>query len=197
MKQYNISVDWDGVIQDTVGGMIPYLNNDLKINLKKEDFHTMWWAEVFKKSKEETQEIYTNFYQTPYFSKIPFIDGAVDGIKKLSKKYNLIIVSSRQQHLREYTKYLMREKKIYNAIKKIIFTGNLQDPFSPYILTKEQVCLEEKIDIAIEDDIDYAKGMSKLVKTVLLFDQPWNQANTLSDNIKRVYNWNEILENIN
>lgn len=196
MKQYNISVDWDGVIQDLVAGIIPYLNNDLGMNLKKEDFYTMFWAKVFKKSPEETRRIYYDFYQTLYFSEIPFIDGAVDGIKELSKKHSITLISSRQKHLREYTKHLIMEKKIYNAIKKIRFTGNLQDPFSPYILTKEQVCLEEKIDVAIEDDIDYAKGMSKSVKTVLLFDQPWNQENALPDNVKRVYNWNEILENV-
>ena len=191
----NIYVDWDGVVQDTIEGMIPYLNNDLKMNLKKEDFHTLWWTGVFKKSKEETQKIYYDFYQTPYFSKIPFIDGAIDGIKKLSKEHALILVSSRQQYLREYTKYLI-EQNFSEAIKKIRFTGNLQDPFSPYIITKEQVCIEEKIDIAIEDDIDYVKKISPLIKKVLLFNQPWNQTNTLPDNVKRVYNWNEVLENI-
>jgi uncharacterized HAD superfamily protein len=52
------------------------------------------------------------------------------------------------------------------------------------------------IDLAVEDNLEEAIELTRKVKHVLLFDQPWNKTKNVKDLIKRVYNWFEVYEEI-
>jgi uncharacterized HAD superfamily protein len=52
------------------------------------------------------------------------------------------------------------------------------------------------LDLIVEDNLEDALGWSKKVKNVLIYDHPWNQTLNVKGLVKRVYNWNEIFEEV-
>jgi uncharacterized HAD superfamily protein len=61
---------------------------------------------------------------------------------------------------------------------------------------KCEICLEKNIDIMIEDNLHYALQNANKNITTYLIDRPWNQDGQLPELIKRVYSWNEILNDL-
>jgi len=123
------------------------------------------------------------------------------GIKKDAKKYidrlihdghNIYLISARnnKDHINAYknTKEWLRKNEIkYN---KLIITKNHKNDKHG----KSKKCLENNIDIMIDDSIFICKDCLNYNIDSLLMDTPYNRE--VSD-IKRVYNWAEIYEYIN
>ena len=60
-------------------------------------------------------------------------------------------------------------------------------------LDKARICLENNIDIFIDDLVDNCKSVSETKAKVLMFNSPYNQE---EKGCKRVYNWDEIYKEI-
>ena len=60
---------------------------------------------------------------------------------------------------------------------------------------KAEVCIENKIDLLIDDSIKHCSKFEELGGKALLFNSPLNK--DIETNLKRVYNWKEIYEIIN
>ena len=60
---------------------------------------------------------------------------------------------------------------------------------------KAEVCIENKIDLLIDDSIKHCSKFEELGGKALLFNSPVNK--DIETNLKRVYNWKEIYEIIN
>lgn len=59
---------------------------------------------------------------------------------------------------------------------------------------KAKACLENNINVFIDDHVYFLEGVSKENIKVLMFDSPYNQKET---KFKRVYNWEEVYKEIN
>ena len=59
---------------------------------------------------------------------------------------------------------------------------------------KADACLENNVDIFIDDHVDFCEGLSKVNIRVLMFDSPYNQKET---RYKRVCSWKEVYKEIN
>ena len=190
-----IGVDLDEVLADFVSPLLEYHNEKYKTNLTEEKVHSYYFWEVWGGTRKEAIEKIQDFLTTDYFKNIQPILGSQEGIEILSKKHELILITSRPISIRNETltwlnKYFpnkFSEEKIYFTAK-----AHLQKN----IKAKANICLEQGIELLIEDNLDYAKESVLNGTRVLLFDYPWNQADDLPERIKRVYSWQDILENI-
>lgn len=113
-------------------------------------------------------------------------ENATDVINKLHNEGNkIIIITSRgPEHCPDpykTSKTWLDEKKI--NYDKIIVNS----------IDKAKACTENQIDVFIDDHVDFCKGVSKTKTKVLMFNSPYNQKET---KYKRVYNWNEVYEEI-
>ena len=61
-------------------------------------------------------------------------------------------------------------------------------------IDKGKACVENKIDVFIDDHVDFCEGVAKTTTKVLIFNSPDNQQKT---KYKRVYDWNEVYREIN
>jgi uncharacterized HAD superfamily protein len=52
------------------------------------------------------------------------------------------------------------------------------------------------LDVIVEDSLEEALEWSSRVKTVLLYDHPYNQTLNVKNLTKRVYSWSEIYQEI-
>lgn len=113
-------------------------------------------------------------------------ENAAEVINKLHTEGNkIIIITSRSgEHC----------KNAYEVSEKWLKEKNVK--FDKLIIgsaDKAKTCKENKIDIFIDDHVEFCKGVSATKTKVFMFDSPYNQNET---EYKRVYNWNEIYKEI-
>ena len=58
---------------------------------------------------------------------------------------------------------------------------------------KRKICLENEIDVFIDDNVEFCNSVLTTKAKVLMFDSPCNQNET---ELKRVYSWDEIYKEI-
>ena len=185
-----IAVDLDDVLADSLRAFIEFYNENYNKKLKYEDFTAYTLNEIMGMPREEENKILEKFDNGGYFEKIKPIEGAVEAIKKLSKKHKIIIITSRTKDKEEKTKKWV--EKFFGKYDIYFIRQN----YSGKSKTKAEICKEIKAEILIEDYLGYAENCAKNGIKVLLFDYPWNQKKDLGKLIKRIKSWEEIVSEI-
>ena len=183
-----IGIDLDGVVFDSEKEYRIYselydlldLKRNSKINNKE-----MKLEKRFNWTPEEKLG-FLNKYQKKVISEVNFMPGAKDVLKMLKDDgHNLIVISARGSIIKEKTLEITEER---------LKQDNMYI-FDKYYLAKEnkeEICLNENIDIMIDDSYGKCKSLAnKKIKTIYLKDAP---SYDLEENeyIKVLYNWGEI-----
>lgn len=126
-------------------------------------------------------------YMEEAFLKATPKDDAANVIEKLHLDGNKIIIITSRSDQRINNPYQISEKWLKrNNIyyDKLIINGE----------EKAKQCIENNIDIFIDDHIDFCNDIQKNTKTrILMFDSPYNQECT---KYTRVNTWKEVYEKI-
>ena len=184
-----IGIDIDGVFTDLEQYHIDYgckycIDNNIEfsINLSRYDM-----AGAFNMTKEQELDFW-NQYLIPYAKeeKIrPFAKEVIDRLKQDGNE--IYIITARWtaerndavgENMRNITKNWLAENKI--NYDKLIFTKG----------DKLQYCIDNEIDIMIEDDSKNIKGISTKIP-VICFDAAYNR-DSVGNNIIRCYSWYDI-----
>lgn len=187
----NIGIDIDGVLTDLENYILTEgynftLKNGLGFNkemnknsiygfLKKEDSHQFW-----------------DKYWFEYAEKVSVRSNAAKVIKKLKEEGNKIIIIMARTYDSQIVKYgLEKQKKMEQLIitwleKNQIFYDKIV--FSN--LNKLKDCLDNQIDIMIEDSVSNIEQLKNDMK-VLCFDSKYNRLYK-DKKVTRVYSWNDI-----
>lgn len=140
---------------------------------------------MFDWSQEEIDDFYYKNIER-IAKNLKVINKAPEYIKKLKEKgYEIYIISGRDNGEYSNPHKMTRDwlKKYNIDYDKLILT-NAYNPFE-----KAKACLENKVDIMIDDSISVCTEIANNGITAILMDTPYNRN---VDNIKRVYNWEEI-----
>lgn len=113
--------------------------------------------------------------------------GAKEMIAKLKQEgHEIYIISSRAKPIfktpYETTEKYLREKGI---VYDKLLVGKVE---------KKSSCIENKLEVLLEDEPQYIKQMAEFIP-VILFDEIYNKQCT-GDNMIRVKDWNEIYQKI-
>ena len=183
MKNLNICIDIDGTITDPyfwIEKASEHFGKDIKPNQFTEyEFH---------KVLNVTPEEYNLFYEETKFlfhSKERLQLNAKEVINKFYEANNIYFVTARDKSLEMITASYLKNYDIK-------FDG-LYVLGTPY---KAKQAKKLKCDIFIEDSLSNALNLSEAGFKVLLIDAPYNQSE-LNHNIQRVYNWFDVLYEIN
>jgi len=185
-----IAIDIDEVLSDTLNHVLEGYNESRNTSFKREDFINYHYEVILSNDKESPKDIWDNFIRTKGHEIKP-IEGAVEAVKKLALKHDLLILTSRSGEYAEITKNWLLNN--FNIPIRIIYTNNF---FGESHTKKSDFCSDEGVDIVIEDQARHALDCADVCKVVYLLDSPWNQNETLPENVKRVYSWEEIIEHI-
>ena len=177
-------IDLDEVI--CISEFLPELNKFNHSSFKLEDFENYYIDDCLG-SKEKIEEFNKSLANKNLYNKPYIIEGSIESIEKLSKHYEIFILSSCiNPFIVDKSSRIFSDK--YNFIRKhlpfinpnnIIFTGS-KNIF--------------KADVQIDD---YIKNLKSDIPTKLLFTAYHNKKlnNELHEfNIKRVNNWKEVLD---
>lgn len=187
-----IGIDIDGVLTDIARFISDYgtkfcYENNIKIQIKKDEYNEEKALGISKENKKRFWNKYLLYYAMEYNSR----EFAADVIKRLKEKNEIYIITARNEEelpseLSGKMKKIVANWLEKNDIKydKLIFTTGSKLPY----------CLENKIDIMIEDSPRNIIEISNDIE-VLCFDNPYNEG-IEGKNITRVYSWYDVLEKI-
>jgi 5'-nucleotidase len=166
-----ITLDMDDVLADTHGKLIDIALNEFATIHSPQDFqqqalHSLLHAKQMKK-------LYTIIKQPGFFVDIPAIEGAVEGVRRLSQYYEIFIATAAMEFPNSFG-----EKYDWLAA---------HFPFIPW--THIVFCGDKSIlhsDYLIDDQV---KNLVAFKGKSILYSAPHNLKET---NFQRVSNWTEI-----
>jgi uncharacterized HAD superfamily protein len=194
-----IAVDCDDVLVDFMGGLADWHNKSYGTQLTKEDFRDgLDMSSVVGLTREEGIERIMQYVRLLNECKnriSPAISGAREALNYLHNEgFDFALVTARSSYSEPATFEEMRFKfpglfsEIYFSLNKAF--GGVQRK------SKAQICLDERLDLLIEDTPRTALECADAGIYVLLFNQPWNQKCSRHPNIKRVRSWDEVVLSI-
>ncbi|MCK5149793.1 hypothetical protein KAJ87_02615 [Candidatus Pacearchaeota archaeon] len=188
-----IGLDLDDVLANGTEKFIEFHNRKHKTNLNFHNLFTYALSEILGIPEELAIKRVIEFDKSNFSKEISPLDGAKEIVKKLNENHDLVVITARPKKIEFTTTEWI--KKNFPEIKSVFFIS--KDYFNK-LKSKAEICLENSIDILIEDNLAHAFECSRNNIPVLLFDYPWNQVNEgLPENIQRIKSWKEVLKKIN
>ena len=198
IKKKTIACDCDEVLAYFVPALAEWHNSEYQTNLNAGDFHSYAFKNVWGGTDDETMLKMESFFKTPFFKNIKPVENAYETLKRLSRRFRFVVVTSRQHYLEKQTKEWI--SRHFPGIFEEILLGNhwtRSDDHSAKI-TKKDMCAEVGACVLIDDSTKYAHQCASSLDHVILFGHyAWNRCigKLFEDNVHRAANWKEV-ENI-
>lgn len=192
MNEKIIAVDIDEVLSETLKSMLKrhwYIIKNRKIKWEDLNNYNIWEIEDLWLSKNEAIAMFAQFqFWSGFFNKIEPVQWAKKNILAMKEKwYKFYAITARLTILKPTT-LLWLNKHFYWCFEKVIFANF----FTKWEKKKSDICKEIWASVIIEDNLETCIDCANQWMKCYLFDKPRNQCEELPENIKRVYNWNEV-----
>lgn len=187
-----IGIDIDGVLADMARFTIDYgtkfrYDNHIDSAVIDNEYDEAKALGLTPEQAEKFWNRYLEFYATKY----PARDFASEVIHKLKQNHEIYIITARNEDGLPPETY----GKMQNMVKQWLIDNKIEyDKLIYTVGSKLTYCLENKIDVMIEDSPKNVLDISTKVP-VLCFDNPYNR-NIEGNNITRVYSWYDVLSKI-
>lgn len=196
MSREIIAVDIDDVAADENGGIREFANLEYGFNHTHEDYlevgvYKGYWEGVWKVSPEKSKEIYEAFVNSPDKANLKVIEGAVEGINRLKKKYELVVITSREGVAMEVTKPWL-ERHFPDTFSRVEFVAAWSKDKK---VSKAIVGKALGVTYLVDDNATHCNlAAEEGIQPLLFGDYGWNRNTELHPSIKRVKDWREVLE---
>ena len=201
MKKLTIAIDIDDVLSQSAHGFAQYSNQKWGSGITADDYCEDW-AVTWKVTRELAAKRAEQYHQDAVVSEFHPIEGARDALVVLSKKHNLIVVTSRRLSIKPHTEEWLRAH-FPGTFSKVVYAGMWDKQHASGVdaqlaSTKTGICLSQGAHFIIDDQIKHCESASGVgVKALLFGDYSWNKTNDpLGPNVVRKSNWAEVLEHL-
>lgn len=181
----NIGIDIDDTITETSEFLIPYVASYFSLEIEYLKKNNIFYNNLPKEYRNKQTEFGKATFEKVLLG-VTLKQDAKEIISKLKSEGNRIIIIT------------ARDGSIYNnpfefTLKQLEKLGIKYDKLV-CSFDKKQICMEEKIDVFIDDLVDNLKKVESVVKKVLLYN---SKINMRQDNCyTRVDSWQEIYKYI-
>lgn len=192
-----IAVDIDDVLAASAADFIKFSNKKWGTNLTIDDYDEHW-AKMWQVDHKEEVRRSKVVHDEEVFLKFSHFPEARRVLEKLSKRYRLVIVTSRIRALKKGTLEWI-EGSFGNLISEFHFAGIWDDieknSAEKVKATKAEVVRQIGADYLIDDQPKHCFAAAGAGITSLLFgDYKWNRNIELPQGVVRAKNWKEIQE---
>jgi uncharacterized protein len=178
-----LGIDVDNVLADTTGIFLDELNSFYGTKIRPADLHFYDIEPVLGLSHEETKPFFHKLFKDRKLMDCAVIDGALEAVKELKKRYSIYIVTSRpKEHEDQTIEWLQAKGFPYDHVEHSIEK------------LKHKFTTGHGIKIFVEDDLEQAIYMAESGVKTFLIDYPWNQTLDVKKRITRVKGWPEIVK---
>ena len=188
-----LAVDVDDVLYPLVSLFVEYHNTYHGTTTAAEQFHHYVFEKDLDITKDQFIERFRAFGAAGGFVDGPPMADTQEAIRRLSEKYDLVIVTSRWQDWEEDTIAWLKEH-FPDSFSKIHF-ANSHTWHRGDKLDKASICQELGAVAFLDDSPKNVELVSNVgIKSLLFGDYPWNRNAQLPANGQRVKDWNEVRE---
>ena len=189
-----IGIDIDDVITKTGQVFYEKINERFGLNI---DFAKVpyygWVDEQVMKNGFRPEEYYGFLTQlqtsSPYHENLGLRRGFQKIVKDLYKGGHIIyLISNRHVLILPYTTVWLKKLGVLPYVSGVLHNSYMIHPFEKFKIREAK---RLKIDVFLEDALDFALPLAENKINVILFDRPWNQKNDLPKNIFRVDDWDQ------
>ena len=190
----NIAIDLDDTLVGLLEQLILFHNDTFGTKLKRDDFNTYFYEEVWGGSREDAIAKVMAFAASPYFQNMRPLIGAVEGVKRLKNLgHNPFLVTGRDNSMKDLTRKLLNQ--YFSGYFCGIYHTNAYSGGDGW-LKKSEVCALLQAPLIIDDDPIHIHDCTDQGIKVLVYDNPWNRIE-LPIGATRVLNWDEIITYVN
>lgn len=176
----NLGFDIDGVISDFVKAFRELVESKYDVKLNEAEIYCHDLNLVLGITKNERNQLIVETLRKD----LALNHGAKRTLKKLSSEgHKIYLLTARFGVPAKVTKDWLKRKGIP-------YTELLQ------LTEGEKYRANVSLDLIVEDCLQDALEWSQKVKTILVYDHPWNKTLNVNNLIKRVYSWDEIYEEV-
>lgn len=191
-----IAVDIDDVIAAENDGVREFINLEYGEKHSVEDYlvdgeYWGYWESVWDIGDEEAKKRFDAYLASDVKDNLKLVDGAGKAIRRLKKSHRLVIVTSRYGRQLETTEPWL-EKHFRKTFDGVAFVGTWDKNRE---ITKAIIAREIGADYLIDDNAEHCNLAAKAGIQALLFgDYGWNRNTELHPKVKRLKNWQQVLE---
>lgn len=120
IKRKRIGLDFDDVLIDFNGGLSIFCNENYGTSYSKEHITERDYSIFWGCKPEEALRRIQEFIHSSHHARVPPIIGAVNAIKHLKEKYDLFVITARDESISSQTFALM-DKHFPKSFKDIFF----------------------------------------------------------------------------
>lgn len=193
MKQ-TIAVDIDDVILAEAEFIIDYANkywgHGLTIDDYREDWASMWAVDA-EELEKRIETLHAPGVQTSY----AFINGAIEALRQLQKRYTLVVLTSRRADVQQETLDWV-DRHLPDLFKEIHFTG-FWDTNKPggHLLTKGELSKQIGADYLIDDQPRHCLAAADAgIEAILFGDYGVSRHLHLPPRVTRCKDWTAVLD---
>lgn len=192
MAKETIAIDVDEVLFPFLDEFIVHHNESYGTQVNRDQFIEYEFHIPLGLPREETiRRIYDFTYKSADVQVDPLPE-ARDSVEKLSKKFDLVVVTARHSSFEEITTNWL-EQHFPNYFKHVELIGYAS--IMEKHLTKAEVCLRLGATALIDDSLLHTTQAAEVGITGILHgDYKWNQTNKLPDGVVRCETWPKVLE---
>jgi len=176
-----IAFDIDGVFADTIGAFIQEARIKYGIKIRYEDIREYDLVKVVNMDEKILLKLAKKILYEPLEMGIKPINGAVEVLKKLSKKSRLLFVTARPYKEGIQKWVLNHLKDVDNSLIHIVATGTHED--------KVSWLRDYGIKYFVEDRLETCFILKNASIIPIVFEQPWNKK---PHPFLKVRNWREL-----
>jgi|SRR3989344_4580873 len=192
MSKPTIAVDIDEVLVPYAEGLVEYHNNKYGTRVRFEDVLHHNFDEFWEVSHEEYLRRAWQYIIENHKTAAP-IKGAKETMKRLHKRYKILLITFRSAPLKEATLYWL-DKHFEGYFDEPVFLGDKQGT-GAHVATKAEICNKIGAEWLIDDHLaPILEASGAGIKGILFGNYPWNQAELLPEGVTRVKNWQEVQE---
>jgi uncharacterized protein len=176
----NLGFDIDGVISNFTVRFNEVIKQKYGVSLTDSEMYSYEISLVLGIHKGEVAEIVADTLK----SDLPLNPHAKETLDKLTAEgHNIYLLTARSETLSHYTVSWLKEKAV--PYKELF-----------HLIGGQKSLAQIDLDLFVEDSLEEALELTKKVKLVLIYDQPWNKTKNVKGLLKRVHGWLEIYEEI-
>lgn len=193
-----IAIDIDNVLAASAESFVVISNRLFGDHITVADFNEDWqkmWGVDHEEAERRGEVLRANKYQKDYQP----VEGAIQAVNELGKRYNLVLVTSRGKFVEELTRNWLKQHFDY-PFEQIVFADfwdDIKNSKDGHLRHKGDLFTQVGADFVIDDQLKHCMAAAEQdVQAILFGDYSWNQANKLPYGLFRCKNWSEVIEKL-
>lgn len=185
-----IALDKDDSIVHFIAPASRFMNKRFGTGVRVSDFRDYEMYKALGITPEESDQALYEFYDSHHFTQMRPHKNAFEVLSGLANKgIELVVVTSRPATTDPKTREFLDTH--YQGLISVVRYA-YHPHFEEQSKTKAEICLEEGIDLIIEDSLEHANNCARAGIPALLLPRSWNEGRSIEKGVTRVRSWSHI-----